>query len=165
MIVRCCGARLRASTNQGGPFEGIAAPAVKIAVSDLAGAFAIARRGLRNGIEPADNSRPMHSRLRFCTKGLKLKPHRVMHQRAGVAECPFRGGAVGARSRSSGTSAEYRRHARHRLICDKRSRAGFARSDKQRARAPAALTVRRPLILAGRRSVSRPAASSPAPTL
>ena len=58
--------------------------AVEVAVSVVASAFAILRRALRDGIETADGSRPMHARLRFCTNCMKLGYHGVMHQRAGA---------------------------------------------------------------------------------
>jgi len=63
------------SQQQVDPYEGIAATAIEVAVPVLARAFAIPRRALRDGIEPADGSQPMHSRLRFCTKCMKLGYH------------------------------------------------------------------------------------------
>ena len=81
--------------------------AVEVAVSVVASAFAILRRALRDGIETADGSRPMHARLRFCTKCMKLGYHGVMHQRAGattgapVMATPWKSTAAAAASRSS----------------------------------------------------------------
>ena len=66
------------------PYEGVAATAIEVAVSKVAKAFAIPGRALRDGIEPGDGSRPMHSRLRFCTKCMRLGYHGVMHQRVGA---------------------------------------------------------------------------------
>jgi len=99
------------SQHQIDPREGIAATAVEVAVSALARAFAIPRRALRDGIEPADGSRPMHSRLRFCTECMKLGYHGVMHQRASATCCPCHRNALEEHCRSCGTSVAYRINA------------------------------------------------------
>lgn len=99
------------SQQQVDPYEGIAATAVEAAVPVLARAFAIPRRALRDGIEPADGSQPMHSRLRFCTKCMKLGYHGVMHQRASATCCPCHRDALEEHCRGCGTSVEYRINA------------------------------------------------------
>ena len=94
------------------PYEGIAATTVEVAVSVLAKAFAIPRPALRDGLDRVDGSRPMHTRLRFCTKCMKLGYHGVMHQRAGATCCPCHGAALEEHCRGCGKSAEYRLSAR-----------------------------------------------------
>jgi len=96
------------SQQQVDPYVGIAATAVEVAVPVLARAFAIPRRALRDGIEPADGSRTMHSRLRFCTKCMKLGHQGVMHQRASATCCPCHRDALEEHCRGCGTSVEYR---------------------------------------------------------
>ena len=90
------------------PYRGIAATAVEVAVPVLARAFAIPRRALRNGVEPADGSRPMYSRLRFRTKCMKLGYHCVTHQRASATCCPCHRHALEEHCRGCGTSVQYR---------------------------------------------------------